>query len=84
MSNTIGRNATRKLAEARSKDLICHEHDISNHFEAVQCDPSVAWTKFDTFPRAQLSVDDDGKYTIRVHSNRWYKLEEIARDKPMQ
>jgi hypothetical protein len=76
MRKTIGRNATRKIAEVRAKNLQCNAYNLGNSFIATECDPEFAWKRFETRDYSRLSVDENGKYTIRVHDNCWYELTE--------
>lgn len=70
---TISRNSTRKLAELRSTLKTCRFHGRDNGFAAVPADPERAWAALSS-GRAKLTDNEDGTYTVQIHSNSWFKL----------
>jgi hypothetical protein len=74
MPRTIGRNQSRVIAGLKAELTICQIHSLAGDFRGRPCDPAQAWDALAKHPRAKLSDCGDGQYTIRVHSNLWYRL----------
>ncbi|MFF5188654.1 DUF6573 family protein [Streptomyces sp. NPDC000345] len=71
---TIRRNWTKRVAEIRTAARTCHAYD-SDSGNMVPVDPADAFEAWESTPRARLTEDTPGqKWTVHVHSNRFYVL----------
>jgi hypothetical protein len=71
---TIRRNWTNRVAEIRSAARFCRAYDSATG-NMVPVDPARAFEAWESTPRARLTEDTPGqKWTVHVHSNRFYKL----------
>jgi hypothetical protein len=71
---TIRRNWTNRLAEIRSAARFCRAYDSATR-NMVPVDPARAFKAWESTPRAKLTEDTPGqKWTVHVHSNRFYAL----------
>lgn len=72
---TIPRSHKAKVAEVREKFTKCVLKSLDANFEAIECTPDAAWSRFDSNPRVKLVERKAGEeYRIEVHSNHWYVL----------
>lgn len=72
---TIPKNAVRKITELRSRLTRCKVYTERNHFLGSDTDPEHAWTALGR-PRARLTDNGDGTWTVTVHGGLWYELTE--------
>jgi hypothetical protein len=70
---TIARTATRRITKIKAENLRCLCYELSSNFVAFETDGSYAWRAV-AEGRAKLSTDPRGGYTIRLHSNCWFRL----------
>ena len=71
---TIRRNWTKRVAEIRTAARICRAYD-SDSGNMVQVDPARAFEAWESTPCARLTEDTPGqKWTVHIHSNRFYVL----------
>lgn len=71
---TIAKNRTKFLAKLATEFTQCRMYDQSSG-EMVVTDPRYAWKALADSAHARLTESSDGsKYTVHVHSNRWYEL----------
>ncbi|MGW0825261.1 DUF6573 family protein [Streptomyces sp. NPDC002845] len=71
---TIRRNWTKRVAEIRTAARTCRAYD-SDSGNMLPVDPARAFEAWETTPRARLTEDTPGqKWTVHVHSNRFYEL----------
>ena len=70
---TISRSATRQIAALQEQLTECRVYTLDNGFSGKAADPAFAW---ETLARnsARLTDDENGTWTVRVHSNCWYEL----------
>jgi len=70
---TIAKNTNRaKQAVANAKDIRCFS--LNNNFSGMPlADQSLASELKSN--RSRLTVSDNGRYTIHVHSNLWYEFQ---------
>lgn len=74
-TRTIGRNATRKIADIKARTTKCVVHSLSNNFIGAECDPAAAWGDLGRLGFARLQLDDSGRRAqVNVHENLWYEL----------
>jgi hypothetical protein len=71
---TISRTSTRVIAEIKAKNLVCRVFSLRNDFHAREVDAAFAWGLL-AEGRAKLRDNENGTYTITVHSNEWYELQ---------
>lgn len=70
---TISRTSTRVIAGIKEKALVCRVFSLRDDFKAREVDAAFAWRLLDE-GRAKLRDNENGTYTITVHSNEWYEL----------
>ncbi|WTE31817.1 hypothetical protein OH735_00045 [Streptomyces sp. NBC_01618] len=71
---TIRRNWTKRVTEIRTAARTCRAYD-SESGNIVPVDPARAFEAWESTPRARLTEDTPGqKWTVHVHSNRFYVL----------
>lgn len=70
---TISRSATRKIAALKEQLTACRVYTLDNGFSGKAVDPAYAWEAH-ARNRARLTDDENGTWTVRVHSNCWYEL----------
>ncbi|MFF7358285.1 DUF6573 family protein [Streptomyces filipinensis] len=71
---TIRRNWTKRVAEIRRATRTCRAYD-SDSGNMLPVDPARAFEAWESTPRARLTEDTAGqKWTVHVHSNRFYVL----------
>ncbi|MGW4275758.1 DUF6573 family protein [Streptomyces seoulensis] len=71
---TIRRNWTKRVAEIRAAARTCRAYD-SDSGNMVQVDPARAFEAWESTPRARLTENTPRqKWTVHVHSNRFYEL----------
>ncbi|MEV7395053.1 DUF6573 family protein [Streptomyces sp. NPDC091215] len=79
---TIRRNWTNRVAEIRATARACRAYD-SDSGNMVPVDPASAFEAWESTPRARLTEDTPGqKWTVHVHSNRFYVLTAEDPDTP--
>jgi hypothetical protein len=71
---TIRRNATKKIAAIATATMATRLHELSSDFAAVPVPVEAAMTNLAAFDFAKLTDDGNGRYTVSVHSNKWYRL----------
>ncbi|MFG2961412.1 DUF6573 family protein [Streptomyces sp. NPDC048291] len=77
---TIRRNWTNRVAKIRATARACRAYD-SDSGTMVPVDPATAFEAWESTPRARLTEDTPGqKWTVHVHSNRFYVLTAEAPD----
>ncbi|WP_329437770.1 hypothetical protein [Streptomyces canus] len=77
---TIRRNWTNRVAQIRAAARSCRAYD-SDSGNMLPVDPARAFEAWESTPRARLTEDTPGqKWTVHVHSNKFYVLtaEEMA------
>lgn len=71
---TIRRNWTKRVAQIRTAARTCRAYDSASG-NMVPVDPARAFEAWESTPRAKLTEDAPGqKWTVHVHSNRFYVL----------
>lgn len=71
---TIRRNATKKIAAIAKATLATRLHELGGNFAATPVPVEAAMTNLAAFDFAKLTDDGNGRYTVSVHSNKWYRL----------
>lgn len=73
---TIARNHKNKIAAARALVVKAVLKDLGTNFEGVDVDIDAAFAAHQdpNAHGAKLYDNEDGTYTIHIHSNRWFKL----------
>ena len=74
MTPTIPRNHKKKIAAIRATIARTTLSTLGNGFTAVEVAATHAWDELEGYDFARLTEDVEGKYTISIHSNRWYTL----------
>jgi hypothetical protein len=70
---TVGRSSTRQIAALQERLTDCRVHTLANGFAGTPVDPGRAWEAL-AAGHARLTDNEDGTFTVRVHSNCWYQL----------
>lgn len=73
---TIARNHTRKIATVRASVVKTVVKDLGANFEPAEVGIDAAFAAWQN-PNAhgaRLYDNEDGTYTIHIHSNKWFKL----------
>lgn len=70
---TIPRNHSRKIEAIKNTIVLTTSHRLDNNFEATPVDQAYAWMSLFEY-KGKLTDDGDGRYTIHIHSNFWYRL----------
>lgn len=71
---TIRRNATKKIAALATEVMATRLHELSGGFVGAPVPVTAAFDALATYDFAKLTDHENGKYTVHVHSNRWYYL----------
>jgi hypothetical protein len=74
--NTV-RRGTKRAAGVFASAKRCYVYTLSNNFSGSECDPVYAHIAYDTFSFAKLQDNGGGVYTVKVHSNEWYRMETL-------
>lgn len=77
---TIPRSHTKRIAALTETLTVCNVFSRNNDYVAASVEPAVAWKALREFDFARLVDNGDGKFTIRLHGERWYEL--YAADHP--
>lgn len=73
MSTTIRRNS-KQIPALKEQLTRCQVYTLENYFEGQPVEPRYAWAALERSPHARLTDNGNGRYTVHVHSNRWYEL----------
>lgn len=71
---TIPRNHTKRIAELTETLTVCNLFSRDNQYTATAVEPRWAWQALQDFDFAKLVDNGDGKFTVRVHDERWFEL----------
>lgn len=71
---TIRRNAHRKIAELAAAAMATRLYTLSNDFCPIVVTAAAALDDLAHNSFAKLTDHENGKYTVHVHSNRWFYL----------
>ena len=72
---TIPKNS-RRIAELQSELTKCRVFTLENQFLGQDTEPKWAWRALygALYSKTRLTDNEDGTFTVHVHSNRWYEL----------
>jgi hypothetical protein len=71
---TIPRNHTKRVTAVFDAVTTCTVFRLDNDFVGIPCDSKYAREALTRNHNARLIAREDGRYTVRVHSNLWYEL----------
>ena len=71
---TISRSATRQIAALQQQLTACRVFTLENYFHGKPVDPAFAWKALAANRSARLTDNENGTYTVSVHSNCWYEM----------
>ena len=72
-TKTIQRRWTRKIESIKAQATACKYFSISNGFVGQPTDPAAAFSDFEQYPHAKLTVDEPGRrFRVTFDSNHWY------------
>lgn len=72
-TKTIARTATKRIAAIKAEPPRVMCYDLDHGFVAYETDGVYAW-KAVAEGRGKLMENATGGYTIRIHSNCWFRL----------
>lgn len=78
---TIPKNS-KKIRQLKGELTRCRVYTLENNFLGRDVEPHHAWDALARMPRARLTAEQGGTYTVHVHGNLWYKLRRPPQDQP--
>lgn len=71
---TIARNSSKKIAAIKATIVKATVHSLAGNFESVEVPVDAALAAHQGADHARLYDNEDGTYTVHIHSNLWYKM----------
>lgn len=71
---TIRRTATKKIAAIAKTIIATRAHEKHNDYVATPVPVEAALVNLETFDFAKLIDHENGKFTVQVHSGKWFYL----------
>ena len=81
---TIARNRAKKIAEIKSAVTRTRIYTLDNGFSGQDSTVDAAFDTLNRYDFARLRDNENGTYTVTVHSNLWYELDTRPQTTPEQ